>query len=799
MASGPAQIPAEAATGSTSLHELAWTVGAVLLVQAFCLVGALCDPYFLWQDDFQGQYLPAAMEIGRTLSQGELPIFTDRAWFGAALAGELQHGVFSPSVLLSSWLAYVVDLSLPLRAAVLASFHLGVLAAGAFRLGRAYGLSPHRAMVVAVVAALNGFMLTWGKNWYPIITSSAWLPWFWWAVQRTRRQGVSSANLFALTASLYLVIAAGWPFAMMMVGLLTACLCVDWMLQARRVLAPWPLLAAWVLALGFAAPLLLTFLEYGKMTARAQTTGIQVDRQWMAPFAGLAGLVVPTVQAWWVVYGSGWAVRACGEFAGGLVPVCALLVALHRLGLRAFAGFRIALVVAGLALVQAMLPSIRPLQSSFRSLALFHVAFALAGAGCLQALDALRESSARRAQLTVPLVGAGLVAALTVFALGNGLDPTNITASHGRSLLLVTFAWLALEWAGRRYRVLREWAAVACSLAVIALWYSYARPSSDSPRWELPDSLLQLAPFDPQVRYLSLFAFEDLLEGVPATDTALAYTRGRSEELRIGYTGMYSGLKLVNGYSPMQPLGLADLLLMGPHGEITRGYAVHLLQNEASRGQLLDHMGVDGLVLVEALQGEIPGLESRGWRVVGHVQHGTLMHREGSPSPHVRAARDARRVEFSQDVIEAVRRRGNVPLPTLLHGVPEGAEQFAPATLGAVHEQRRRTRVQVEVPSGGPPALLVFARPWLPGWRAELDGQTLEVERVNALMPAVRVPAGAQGEVVLEYWPLGLERGLYIAGLTALSVLAVACARGLRRRRTSPAASRPSLAPAAPG
>ena len=154
----------ERRAGSRWAREIAWTVGAAAIVLAFGLAGFLMRDGFFWQDDFQSQYLPASREIARALSEGDWPIFSDSCWFGASIAGEFQHGVFwleHPGRQLVRMAARALASG---TATVLALTHLAILAAGAFRLARDHGLAPHRAILVAVIAALNGWLVCWGKS-----------------------------------------------------------------------------------------------------------------------------------------------------------------------------------------------------------------------------------------------------------------------------------------------------------------------------------------------------------------------------------------------------------------------------------------------------------------------------------------------------------------------------------------------------------------------------------------------------------------------------------------------------------
>ncbi len=84
----------------------------------------------------------------------------------------------------------------------------------------------------------------------------------------------------------------------------------------------------------------------------------------------------------------------------------------------------------------------------------------------------------------------------------------------------------------------------------------------------------------------------------------------------------------------------------------------------------------------------------------------------------------------------------------------------------------------VDVPSGGAPALLTFSRPFFRGYQARLGSQKLHVDSYRGLFPMVEVPAGSHGQVVLTYRPSWLIFGgilsIFSAAIWLLGLLAAA-------------------------
>ncbi len=67
------------------------------------------------------------------------------------------------------------------------------------------------------------------------------------------------------------------------------------------------------------------------------------------------------------------------------------------------------------------------------------------------------------------------------------------------------------------------------------------------------------------------------------------------------------------------------------------------------------------------------------------------------------------------------------------------------------------------------PARLLIAETWAPGWRAEMGGRAVEIERVDGVLMAVEVAAG-EGELELTYRPPGLLWGTVLSALGLLAL-----------------------------
>jgi uncharacterized membrane protein YfhO len=84
--------------------------------------------------------------------------------------------------------------------------------------------------------------------------------------------------------------------------------------------------------------------------------------------------------------------------------------------------------------------------------------------------------------------------------------------------------------------------------------------------------------------------------------------------------------------------------------------------------------------------------------------------------------------------------------------------------------------VEVEAPAAG---YVLVNEVAYPGWEARVDGEPARIARANALVMAVRVPAGAHRiEMAFRPWQPRVFEPLAVVALTAAAVMG---ARGRRR------------------
>jgi hypothetical protein len=808
----------ETSSPRSRCQETILTGAAAGLVVLFSTLLLLGDPNYFWIDDSQSGALPVYCEMARAWRSGELPLLSRSSWRGGALGAEFPAGVFSPSLAVSSLLAFGLDLSLPLAAATISIFHLAILGAGAFRLGRQRGLSIDLALLVTLVTSLNGWIIVWGaRNWGVCLFSFAWLPWFWWGLEYARKPDCHQSVLRFVPAGLFLalLISAGWPHTILMTALLSAWVMLQALLapqsarivaRSRRLLSLWPVPAVWLIGMGLSAPAWLMFLEYLPHAMRTQGgAGLWTSLTWSVPLGSLPGLILPNTVADWQVFGNNLKPHVCIELAGGLVPVVILLACLWHGGRACLRALRWDWALCGLLLLIITSPAIGNFQYSFRWLPLFFLTLGLLSARALawmrdEGRETRGEERERKAEckpaISCPNLGRIAFFLLVFVWLRTVLCYTvlaEVLLPVGLGLVVLALVWWKVDAYSQRGAWLRG--AMPVIVVFLSCWSACVScvPFSEVAEWQISENIRQPGTLDPAIRYLSVHSLHDIFE-IDDTRPGERWS-GKGAGLYLGNTAAYAGLDFVNGYSPLMPLGLQQLFNWEVHGSFhDAADARRILISETGPHGLLQLMGVDGLVVADRFDDYRGALASNGWREAARVQGGTVYHRSGPASPRVRAIEQA---ELIPDRFEAGKRlltHGQQPVPSiLLASIADCRSQiadlkakhlqicnlqsaicnparFASARVTLVEESRHSAVAEVVSPAGEGEILVVFSRPWFPGYQAVCNGEPVPVEIFDLILPAVRLPAGTNGPVVLEYRPGSFVLGCRIAATTAALV-----------------------------
>lgn len=712
-----------------------WLRGAAVsggLSVLFYLILLWRDPLVFWKDDFALSVLPVLADVARSWSEGEWPLLSPYSWVCSNLAGEYQYGTFSVVVNALVFLTWQLPLGFPQQTAVLSLVHVFILGAGGYTLARGRDLAPPLAHMVGFIAALNGWMVCWGAtDWFGALAAFAWLPWAWWAAERALDPACGPRRFLWPAPFVYLLVTGGFPYVVVMFGVLCVFLSVKTWMRTRKLFAVLPLAAGVLLGIGLSAPAWLALIDYVDGSAR-EAQDAASHRQWLVPPAAWPGLILPSWTVSWSDFSNRFLPHVSTELAAGIAAPAILLFALAR-NARAIArrcGWELALLV--FLFIAAMLPTTGVFRWSFRWLPFLHLVLALCAA---EAWQTLRKEERGPARLALALVGASIL----FMWLAGTVGP------HGwfvPSLLLgLAGAWLVLE----RFSV-RPWLPPAFTFLSLLATFLVISPNGGVPKFPLDPRLTEAAPLDPARLYLSVYPPPEQVYRASAVSGPVGLV------VRPGSSSMWGAVRLVNGYSPIRPAGVATQFDFQIHGELAPWSAEYFPIYEAGPNGLLRQIGVDGILVARELA-EIVPQPAEEWQLVFETAEGRVYHRRGPPLPLI------------QPVIEPGR---------------------APARISSIASSRHRMVADVAVEPGERAALLTFARPFFRGYRATLEGRPLEVHAWRGLVPAVEVPPGAGGRLELVYRPIWLIVGAFIAGVSIIVIIATLLLRKAQGKGAAP-------------
>src|SRR6476469_1591819 len=248
--------------------------------------------------------------------------------------------------------------------------------------------------MVAVVAALNGWIICWGAtDWFGALGAFAWLPWAWWAMERALNPQRGRWRFLWPAPFVYLVLTGGFPYTVLMLGLVAAWCGVKSLGQTRKVSSVLPLLFGGLLGLGLAAPAWLALLDYVHGSARAVQDPAQ-HFQWRVPISALPGFFLPGWTVNWSDFSSHLMPHKATELASGLIPPFALLAGLIVFGRNLLRSAKWELALLLIVLILCLLPTANVFRWSFRWLPLVHLVMALCAAEALRLFSAPNSNAA---------------------------------------------------------------------------------------------------------------------------------------------------------------------------------------------------------------------------------------------------------------------------------------------------------------------------------------------------------------------------------------------------------------------
>ena len=730
-------------------------LGAGTLVVLSCFVLLWHDPLFFWNDDYEISILPVFADVARSWSEGNWPLLSPSSWVCGNLAGEFQYGTFSVFVNAAVFWIWKFPLSFPQQAAALSMTHLFVLGMGGYLLARGRNLSSPLSIMVALVTALNGWIICWGAtDWFGALGAFTWLPWTWWGLERALDSRHGRWRFLWPAPFVYLLVTGGFPYTVLMLGVLAIWISLKSLGQTKCFSSIWPLILGLVLGFGLSSPAWLALFDYVRGSAR-QVQDSSTHFQWLLPAGALPGLILPNWTVKWADFSTRLVPHTGTEMACGLVPPIALLAGMAMRGRVLIRQIKWELALLVVVLILSMLPSVSVFRWSFRWLPFLHVTLALCAAEALRLLDFQEDEvittrtekpklSPLSAVVSPALMGVGLVSLVIIGSLlfrtsGEHAFPFVWTS------LGVAGAWAILERTG-----LRKWAPAIITFAALLATYLCISPNGGVPKYSLTPALTESAPLDRERLYLSVYPAPEFAYRLEKKPEVFGTT------LRIGSTSMWSGLHLLNGYSPIRPSGVAREFDFAIHGEIAPEVGEWLLEQEGGPDSKLARLGVDGIIVANEFDWDPqPGTE---WELIVATEEGRVFHRRAGALAPVRS-------------INAIDSRPG--------------EHFVKAEVSRIVNGRNQILTDVTVPPNGRPALLTISRPFFNGYRAKIGTLPLKVDSYRGLMPTVEIPAGSSGRFVFVYRPWWLLLGGAISAVSLLVMIVsvlMALNRGSPRR-----------------
>ena len=687
--------------------EIPGAVTAGLIVVFFCLLLLWHDPLVFWNDDYELSVLPVFADIARSWSEGHWPILSPYSWVCGNLAGEFQYGTFSLFINAAVILIWKFPLTFSQQAAALSIAHLFVLAMGAFLLARDRRLSIPLSIFVALVAALNGWIICWGAtDWFGALGAFTWLPWAWWGAERALDPQRMKWRFLWPAPFVYLVVTGGFPYTVLMLLLLIAWLSVKTLVATQKIFSILPMVCGIALGFGLSAPAWLSILDLVQGSAREMQSPA-AHWQWLVPPAALPGLILPCWTVNWADFSSRYLSHTATELASGLVAPAALVAGFLWRGRVVMRQIKWELVLLLIVLLLCMIPTAGLFRWSFRWLPFFHLVLAICAGEALQ----MAPRSTTVATTALGLVVLTAIAMLLLRASGQYAFP------FVWIFIALAAGWSFSELVLRDFEF-RRWIPVSVTFLAFLATYFCLPTNCGVPTYNFSRELLKPAPLDPRRLYLSVYPWAELTYCVANKPQPVGQT------LRPGSTSMWAGLHFINGYSPIRAAGVARKFGTSIHGEINPEVGEYLLNHQAGEDGELTSIGVDGIVVAREV--DITPQPSSDWEQIVSTDEGRVFHRRGAPLERVRS-------------VASIDSRPN--------------EQFVLATISHIDNSRNRVEVDVDVPNGDRPALLTFSRPYFRGYQARLSDQKLAVTSYRGLFPVLEISPGTHGRLALFYRP----------------------------------------------
>ncbi len=710
------------------------------------------------------------------LAEGRFPLWSSLIYGGHPVFGEGQGAFAHPLTWLVfgpvAWFGTAETESAALSRALLHAhgiFHFltaWIAALGMYALGRAYGLRPAAAIFagLALAGSQGWFYLTSNAT---IAGATAWVPWFFAALERWRLRP-DRARTLELGGAAALLALAGYPqtvHAVALFGAIVFAISGDrnfWQTSQRHALMG---LAAVAFAIALSSVQWLATLELAAESIRAEGTALVYSHTFAELWRGALYTVGDRNPLW--------------PGLGSLLVFVLALFGLQR-DRRV-----VALGVAVLALYQlgmgehswlyrashAWLPGLDRFRIVWMYSTVGMVGLALlSGFGVDALLHSTRSDPAMRMRLAIAVIASAAFAFVLYIDAASLLTPLIAALGLGA---------VARLWSETHAPKLGVVLVVLLVVEIAVLRTSLERPGEIDALMAPPSTVGHLLERDAARR-------GDKVINYPHTHTAITFAPADRENIpALADQFLHS---VGDGSSTLWGLASLRSNLALPSERVSR--VERILEREA-RGELspppgrrlIDALGIRYFVFNWSAKDEPSASDLR--KIFEEPTHGFWIRENTRARERVRLIREDR-VQFVRDAgeAEAVFARAEGHVLVVEDEARMAGGQTAPAAppnpspagqLGEIIETPGAVEIDVGVEH---PAYLFIQDAPNPGWRADIDGEPAPIFAANLLGKAIRLEPGRH-VVRLRYAPASFTAGLWISALAALAFVVLrSTARG---------------------
>jgi hypothetical protein len=767
--------------------------GLFVLLAIGYFSSALWGGLLLAPGDGMNLYYPKRLIARLIAGDSWLQLWNPYLYAGFPFMGSVESGAYYPP----NWLALAVDPVAAFNTVVIA--HYAFAGFGLYLYLRELGADGVSAFAGGAVFAYLGFMPAHLQH-TTFLHAAPWTPFILFLIERERRRP-SRETFGALALAMALFILAGHP-QVLFNGMLVVAAALAWGVAAvgrgRRGRFLAATLGGLVVGTLVALPQLVATYDLARLSPR-EGMSYKYFTTFSFPPHMLPALVAP------FLWGGGYGGRYWGPFTdttamegyAGVMPL-ALAMAMVAVAARRDGRVRLWGTVLALAMLLSLgryLPGYRllyhiPLFNYFRASSrhwyeadiAIAVLFAL-GLAHVRG-EGARRPVARAALLALAAMGAALLVASTVLrgplmgAISSRLAPMRPEAGlRALSLSAPTiFVPLLLVMGG------------AAALYILSRW----------PRSRVAVAAVGVVLALDGASYKTGFGHGVSAGDVRGTCTTgaigfLAKEAGPGETWRTAFLhermpplqGAMCGLRMIDGFEQLVDTRYMDLLGLDTRGVYADGAGL------AENNTVLSMLSVRYLVVsppmapviedIRVPETPVAGYRERLYRKV-YEGGGAIVYENPNALPRAWAVR--RLIPLPGGLDNRAYLMGTPIDPSLAalvseEDIPRGGAAFSPGAVEAVSDRPGRIEFSAKFPDGE--GFLVLSEHYMKGWRAEIDGVSAEVVRVDGVLQGVRVPGGGH-TVVFAYRPPWVLAALGIGAVALLgvSILIIRAGFGVR-------------------